>query len=398
MYRWSRNQAERFASDTAWGDLDGDNLPEVAVGRIPARTPRQAELAVGKILAFGRQPPGPDDLRMAVWTGSPQYGAALEAMATELVLGLLHAKAPAWARPWVLAGNPNHPLCGWPPDQPAAFTQQLRRGGVCGVLMGHASPEQFFSMVHGGQRLHYAASDAATELAEGPPAPPLFFFSCHSGNFTRPSPCMAESFFFFPGGPVATVAATTESHPLTNYFSSLGLLEELSGRRRRIGTLWLAAQRRAMDARNFLVEQLLRDAEGKLEDPIDVKKLRRDQVLMYALLGDPATRLRLPEPLEASVEKTGAGWHWQAKRPRGATRLEVGFRPVRLSVAQWQEGPGDPEKARKAFAAADARFDFTPLPSPPEEGPWEGTVEAPGLLRLVTTGREAIHVVVLKLE
>jgi len=60
LYRWRQSQREEFASDAAWGDLDGDLVPEVAVGRIPARTAAEVELAVGKILAFERRPPSPD--------------------------------------------------------------------------------------------------------------------------------------------------------------------------------------------------------------------------------------------------------------------------------------------------------------------------------------------------
>jgi hypothetical protein len=56
LYRWRQAQREEFASDAAWGDLDGDLIPEVAVGRIPARSAAEVELAVKKILAFERRP------------------------------------------------------------------------------------------------------------------------------------------------------------------------------------------------------------------------------------------------------------------------------------------------------------------------------------------------------
>ena len=59
-----------------------------------------------------------------------------------------------------------------------------------------------------------------------------------------------------------------------------------------------------MKARDFMMEHLLKDAEGKLEDEISVGKLKRDQILMYALLGDPATHLRIPDLLEATVKRT----------------------------------------------------------------------------------------------
>ena len=136
-----------------------------------------------------------------------------------------------------------------------------------------------------------------------------------------------------PGGPVATVAATTESHPLPNYFSGVSLLKAFGRRERRLGALWLNAQREARRSHNVLIESMLRDVEGKLDPQIDEAKLRRDQTLMYTIFGDPATRLRLPERLDASIERTAAGWRWKAKKPTGVVRIEVGFRPLRPPLA-----------------------------------------------------------------
>jgi hypothetical protein len=42
--------------DTAYGDCDGDGLPEVAVGRLPARTNAELDAMVDKILAYDDKP------------------------------------------------------------------------------------------------------------------------------------------------------------------------------------------------------------------------------------------------------------------------------------------------------------------------------------------------------
>jgi len=65
-----------------------------------------------------------------------------------------------------------------------------------------------------------------------------------------------------PSGPVAVIAATTESHPLMNYYSGVALLVQLSGTERRLGPLWLNAQQQAANAREPLMELLLKDVEG----------------------------------------------------------------------------------------------------------------------------------------
>ncbi len=154
-------------------------------------------------------------------------------------------------------------------------------------------------------------------------------------------------------------------------------------------------QLEAKRSRNFLIEALLRDVEGKLEPEINVAKLRRDQVLMYAMLGDPATRLRLPEPLEAGIQRTPAGWRWKAKRPAGAVRLEAGFRASRPTLPSWEGLRAGEENAVRAFEAANGAFAFAPLPSADR---WEGQIDRPGWVRLVATGGDAIYVAVLKAE
>ena len=397
-YRWSSVQAEDFPSDAAWGDLDGNGIPAVAVGRIPARTRAQVELVVRKILAFESQPPTAADLQAAVWFGSPEYGAAINAMASGVGVSLIQTKGPPWLSPWLVSGNPSDPFCGWPADQPARFTRQVKQGGVLSVLMGHASADAFFSMQAADKPIFYSADDAAGEFGKGPPVAPMVFFSCDSGDFSRPKPCQTKSLLFLPGGPVAAIGATTESHPLTNYFSGECLLAALDGREKRLGTLWLGAQRQARRTRDFVMEMVLRGAEGSLEKEIDVEKLRRDQMLMYALLGDPATRLRLPDPLEASAERTEAGWRWRAKRPAGATRIEVGFRGSPAPPLSPDKKPTSAAEADKAAERANACFAFTAQPSPPDDGTWEGTCEHPGWLRLVAVGPKTLHVAVLKLE
>jgi len=151
-YRWRAGRRRSFASDTAWGDLDGDRTPDIPVGRLPVRTAEQLRRIVGKILEYERQPPSLDDLRLPIGTGDPEpdaardgaLWAALGHMATEVLLQAVNTDAPRWAQMWLLSANTRHPLRGWPPDQPALFSEQLRRGGSFAVLCGHGSIDAFY--------------------------------------------------------------------------------------------------------------------------------------------------------------------------------------------------------------------------------------------------------------
>ena len=399
LYRWRASQAEEFAADAQWGDVDQDLIPDFAVGRIPARSRDDVERVVKKILAFETRQTTPDDLRLVIWSGSPAYGPVIDGMATGVLLGALQSFTPRWAEPWVISADPNHALCGWPPDQPERFAASLAGNGVFGILMGHSSAENFLSMQHGVESIGFTTAHAKRYFSDAPPAPPVVLFACDAGKFDADRPCLAETMLLSSGGPVAVIAATTESHPLTNYYSGFALLGALSKQQDRLGLMWLAAQRRAAKDRNLLIERLLRDVEGKLEERIDIPKLRRDQMLMYALLGDPATRVRLPRPLEASIKRTADGWTWSAVRPQGATRLWVGFRspdlrmPVSTAVHQ-----SNAEAARAAFKEANQRFKYVEIAPPGSDEPWRGTIKQSGLLRLVVTGPGILRAAVLVAE
>ena len=196
---------------------------------------------------------------------------------------------------------------------------------------------------------------------------------------------------------MAVVAATTESHPLTNYFSGVALLQQTRTNNKRLGSIWLTAQKQASKARDIIMERMLVDVEGKLEAKMNVAKLRRDQILMHALLGDPATQLNLPDELHAGVEYSAGAWRWDARKPQGATRLYVSFRPPAQNLPQ-RVAQVDKETARKLFEQANDSFAFKPVAELAPELPWKGAITEQGTLRLVATGPRQIHAAAFELK
>ena len=396
-YRWRAVQAMQFASDSLWGDLTGDQTPDIPVGRLPARTPEQVRELCRKIIAYETATPTAADLRLLVWAGCTKYGAMIDQMANTAVVSMLEASAPAWCQPWLLIGDPANPFCGWPASQPETFTEQMKRGSVLNVLIGHGYVDHFFSMSTKDYDIGYTSEHARPLLGnDNQPCAPMIIISCLTGSFAGTSPCMAEDFLMMPGGPVATIGATAESHPLTNFYTAVGLLNALSGKHRRLGDFWLAAQRQMLRAHSPLVQNILLESEGKLENTIDVAKLKRDQLLMYALLGDPATRLRLPRKFDASCRRTEAGWQWQATLPPAAA-VEAGLRPATTPVGAAPTGT-DEQQALQRLNFANARYGFTPTPCTANGAIRTGTVDQPGILRITATQPGKISVATINVR
>jgi len=398
LYRWTPRQQTDFPSDALIGDVDDDLLPDIPVGRIPARTAAEVATVVAKIVAYEQKTPTTADLRVLAWAGAPGYGKLLDSMATSFLVQTVRSRSPDWAGRFLLSAAPDHPLAGWLPDQPEIFNRELARGAILGAVVAHASATSV-AVCHGGDHpVRYGTEQFGAAFADGEPKSPLVLLACDCGSFDREQRCLAETLLFLPGGPVATVAATTESHPLTNYFTGRTLLQALGQGKRRLGGVWVEAQRAGREARSLLIEKALAGAEGSLEDEIDLDQLRRDQPLLYAIIGDPATRLRIPDPLDATVERTESGWRWSVEKPAGATALQVAVRRPEGATKRVAGKPKDREEAVARLLAANAATAF--VAGSPAEGSWTGEVQGPegGWLRLVATGPGVFRVFTRKLE
>jgi peptidase C25-like protein len=391
MYRWRTWQRKTFASDMVWGDRDGDGTPEVPVGRLPVRTVKQAQALVAKIIAYENQPMQREDLRLPIWTGAPDFNPILDAMITQIGWQVGRTHAPAWMNMWVILASPGHELCGRPEDHAAQFSRQLQQGGVLSAMIGHGSDDHFFSLSHQSKYIVYNAVHARKYLAPDKQSSPLAIIACYCGNFAGKEPCIAESLLLQAGGPPAVIGATTESQPLSNYYSSKALLKQLNGGPKRLGDLWLQAQQQMLGMREFLLERLMRHVEGKLEDKLDIAKVKRDQMLMYSILGDPALRMRFPERLEAEIEKTNDGWHWRATKPTDAQRLYVEFREAVGGMTE-KNPSADPANALQAFEKANSQLQFKTLKELDSDQAWEGLFKQSGTLRLVAEGKTKLYV------
>jgi len=398
LYKWRKPQRAEFSSDSLYGDTDGDLMPDFPVGRFPVRTPEEVQALVRKTIAHGWRAAFSSRPCLLAWAGAPGYGGTIDAMATGMLVSTVRRYAPVWADRFLISGNVNSPLCGWPPDQVATFNEQWRNGAVLAAFVAHASDRAVLSMRHEGKSILYTQASAREGLTGKGPVAPAVFLTCYSGEFDDGNECLAETMLKLPGGPAAVIAATTESHPLTNLFTGRAMLKELARGERRLGTLWLNAQREGATMRDFIMESMLKDVEGKLEDKIDVAKLRRDQPLIYAILGDPALRLAVPSDLEMEIEKTEKGWRYSVPKLDGATGLKVEFRaPPQLGNSRKGAAAGDADAARKHQATANALEAYATIRELGPKEEWTGLLTKPGEYRFTRGQGVSVRVHAVKL-
>jgi hypothetical protein len=386
---WLAKHPKEFASDSMFGDLDHDGIPDVPVGRIPARNPEELAAVIRKILAWEARNPSPEDLTIPVWAGDPGFGKIGDVMAQvslPFFIQRLRHEAPPWAGFWLMHSEPRSPFCGWVKDSAATFNQRIALGGLLSAMIGHGRNDSWWITTLPSGPLRYRAEDARAMMG-ATPAPPHLVFACRCGAFADPEKaCLGEEMLFAPGGPVACIAASVDSHPITNYYGSTSLLASLANDPPvTLGQLWVQSIREAHSRREFTKELLVSVLEPFVigtRNP--VKDLKADHLLIYNLMGDPATRLFLPKPLPAKLSKGNEGWRWTVEKPGDlpvGAKLLVQQRP-QLPSFRLGEPPSNAEEAMRMFREANAALNFRTLQELDSSREWSDLIPSSGTLRL----------------
>jgi len=201
------------ASDVAFAQLDDDLLPDIAIGRLPARTPAQVTTWVAKTLAF----------EQAADNGSGNGWR-------QRVLAVADGQDPAFqddAQRFLdaLPAAYERELLAPPPGQDGAGRQLIERvqqGGLLVAYFGHGSLNMW-----GKDRL-FTIEDVE-QLSNGERTPLVVNVTCLTGLFTHPqAPSLAEALLWKEnGGAVVVLAPTSLTLPADQSFLSQPLAEAL---------------------------------------------------------------------------------------------------------------------------------------------------------------------------
>jgi hypothetical protein len=244
------------ASDVGFVQIDGDDLPDLALGRLPARTPEQVAAIVMKTLAYERALDASQHQHnvLAVADGQePSFKMDAEAWLEQF---------PATIQTELIAPAPGVSNTA---DQ---IRERLNQGEWLVAYFGHGSLNMW-----GKDRL-FTAEDAAG-LDNITHLPVILNMTCLTGLFTHPKvESLTEALLFNPsGGAAAVLAPSSLTLAYDQSFLSQPLVTEiLAHPESRLGEVHLAARR-----------QVALDTPGK-----------RDVMMTFMLFGDPALRLSAP--------------------------------------------------------------------------------------------------------
>ncbi|MFZ5831565.1 MAG: C25 family cysteine peptidase [Planctomycetota bacterium] len=295
-----------IASDAPYGDLDGDNRPELCVGRLSADTPAQLTTIVAKILAYERSTDfGPWRRQVRCVAGVGEFGAVADAVIESSARALLCRNIPAEYNVGMTYGNWRSPYCPDPRQLRQATLASLNEGAWFWVYVGHGYHLALDRMRLPTGNYPILERNDLSQLRCAHGAPIALMLACYTGGLDATEDCLAEEMLRQPGGPVAVLAASRVAMPYAMSLFSTSLMRGLFERRPlTIGELVRDAKRELISEPAADDQQRTTlDAIASLLSP-NAKLLgdeRLEHVWMFNLFGDPLLRLRYPHPVRFDV-------------------------------------------------------------------------------------------------
>jgi hypothetical protein len=294
-----------IATDQLYADTDGDQVPDLAVGRIPADSADELAAVVRKVLRYEQQPDhGLWQRRIEVVAGQGGFGRVADALVEAAGRQVLQQTIPAGYTVGQMWTNPNSPHAPPPGEICPLVRRQLGEGCLAWVYLGHGWYSELDRVATpAGERPLLCLGDVP-HLECGAESPLAVLVACYTGAIDAPQDCLGEELLLAEQGPVAVIAATRVSMPYGNAVLGCELLQAcFRDEATTVGQMLRTARERTLadapgDALRMSLDGL---ARGLSPPPVDLATERREHVMMYQLLGDPLLRLRRPHELPLEI-------------------------------------------------------------------------------------------------
>jgi hypothetical protein len=283
--------------------LGGDQIPDLAIGRIPADSAEELAAVVRKIVRYEQHPPQHDSKpRLNLVAGVGGFGSVTDAVLEAAARNVFQQTVP---REFVLqhiSASPTSPHCPPPGEFRARVRQQLGEQSLAWIYLGHGLATELDRVrTPGGSAPILSVADV-TDLHCPTRAPLAVLVACYTGALDARADSLAEELALAEHGPIAVVAATRVTMPYGNTVLGYEILRTcFKDQPTELGNILRLAQCRSLadTADDPLRSSLDALAHGLSPAPVDLPTERREHVLMYHLFGDPLTLLHRAVPMVA---------------------------------------------------------------------------------------------------
>lgn len=305
-----------MATDNPYADLNADERPDLAVGRIPADTAEQAQKYFDRAIEYEQSNGFGNwrrDLRVVAGVGG--FGPVADAAIEMTTRRFLNDRVPQWANVSMTYASPSSPYCPDPWRFCESTVEQMNAGSMFWVYVGHGHIKHL-DYVKVNQEYLSILDDGNVHQVKTDNKPPIaIFLACYTGAFDALEDCLSERLVMSSSGPVAAIAATRVAGPYGLASLSSGLLEQCYEQRiAALGEIVLLAKQQLLSPTNSnaniepsqaaaspkesQMQMISAIATALSPQGYDLRAELQEHVWQMNLLGDPMLRLHLPTSLQ----------------------------------------------------------------------------------------------------
>ena len=301
--RWGSEP--EIATDNWYADLDDDDVPDLAIGRLTADSKEELSLIVEKILAYERTDDnGPWRRRINLVAAAGRFGPLVDAAVETVTKKFLTDGIPPGYATTVTYGSWPSPYCPDPRNFHRISLGRLNEGCLFWVYVGDARRRGLDQVRVPGARYPILNVDDISKLHCERGLPVAIFLACYAGSYDGPRDCLAEEMLRTAGAPVAVIAGSRVTMPYAMAVFCNGMLAEFFvGRRKTLGEVILFAKRRMVGPDAANANRRLLDMLALAINPArdELAAERAEHLLLFNLIGDPLLRLRQPRTVRLDV-------------------------------------------------------------------------------------------------
>ena len=296
-----------IATDNPFADLDGDKLPDLAVGRLTADSPDELTVMIKKIIRYEQSLAGQWSRRISFVAGVGGFGAIVDNVLETTTKYFLTNGIPPSYETTMTYGSWRSPYCPDPRSFSRTSLERLNEGCMFWVYIGHGQRTYLDRVRVPGATFHILDTRDTKLMKSRQGNPIAIFLSCYTGAYDYPRDCLAEGMLRTHQGPVAVFSGSRVTMPYAMSVMAHGLMEQyFRHHRATLGDVIVQAKREMVAPKTVGVQRRMLDAVASVispnRDQLDAE--RREHLLLFNLLGDPLTRLAHPQVIKLQVAKT----------------------------------------------------------------------------------------------
>ncbi|MCL2347521.1 MAG: C25 family cysteine peptidase, partial [Planctomycetaceae bacterium] len=325
-----------IATDNYYADLNDDNLPELAVGRLTADSPEELSVMIAKILRYESETDnGFWRRRINLVAGIGGFSPLIDNMVESTARYILSEMINEGYDLSLTQAMWKSAFCPDPKMFRSVTVERLNEGCLFWVYMGHGYHRALDALRTPDGTTYPIFIEGDSQYLDSRNGLPIAIFcACYTGAFDAIDDCLAEEMLRKKNGPVAIIASSRVSMPYGMAVFGVELIDEaLNGKSlytniaddktsqsgvKNIGTIFLNAKRNMLLSRSNDKNEkndgrsqkrpirAMIDSIAKLTDPTASRLQDQliDHMHLFHLFGDPLLRIPFPEKIDIETPET----------------------------------------------------------------------------------------------